>query len=144
MENNGELLFIEDALAMNSKMPMKQIYSCVMCTKDYFFVVPTKSIGMFVIFDTIKNHSHFDGLTIYEGLKKLQNEATDVKDLESKLKELLDNDEKYIYELAQATKLKISGFLGKKTLMYRKGKSWASFNPKSKAEGKKMAEFYPY
>jgi len=144
MENNGELLLIEDAMAMNSKMPMKQIYSCVLCTKDYFFVIPTKSIGMFVIFNTIKNHSHFEGLTIYEGLKKLQNEATDIADLESKIKDVLENDEKYIFEFAQATKLKISGFLGKKTLMFRKGKSWGSFSPKSKADGKKLAEFYDF
>jgi hypothetical protein len=144
MENNGEVLLIEDALAMNSKMPLKQIYSCVLCTKDYFFVIPTKSVGMFVIFETVKNHSHFEGLTIYEGLKKLQNDAKDVADLEAKTKDLLENDEKYIFELSQATKLKISGFLGKKTLMYRKGKSWGSFNPKSKAEGKKMAEFYSF
>ena len=107
MKNNDEVLLIEDALAMNSKMPLKQIYSCVLCTKNYFFVIPTKSVGMFVIFEAVKNHSYFEGLTIYEGLKKLQNDATDVADLEAKAKDLLENDEKYIFELSQATKLKI-------------------------------------
>lgn len=144
MENNGELLLVEEALAMNSKMPMKQIYSCVVCTKNYFFVIPTKSIGMFVIFNTIKNHAHFDGLSIYEGLKKMIKESENIEDLEVNLAGLMENDEKYIFKLEDATKLKISGFLGKKTLMYRKGKSWASFSPKSKAGGKELAEFYDF
>ena len=144
MENKGDFLLFENALALNSKMPMKQIYSCILCTKNYFFVVPTKSIGMFVIFNTIKNHSYFESLSIYDGLKKIQSEATGISDLENKMKEVLENDEKYIFELAQATKLKTSGFIGKKTLMFRKGKSYASFSPKSKAEGKKLVEFYDF
>ena len=144
MENNGEILLVEEALAMNSKMPMKQIYSCIVCTKDYFFIVPTKSVGMFVIFNTIKNHQHFEGLGIYEGLKKMIKEAENVGDLENQLKNLLENDEKYIHKLEEATKLKISGFLGKKTLTCRKGKSWASFSPKSKAGGKELTAFYTF
>ncbi len=144
MENNGEILLVEEALAMNSKMPMKQIYSCIVCTKNHFFVIPTKSIGMFVIFNTIKNHAYFDGLSIFEGLKKMINEAENVEDLEAKIAELLEQDEKYIFKLEDATKLKISGFLGKKTLMFRKGKSWASFSPKSKAGGKELAAFYNF
>ena len=144
MENNGELLLVEEALAMNSKMPMKQIYSCIVCTKNYFFVIPTKSIGMFVIFNTIKNHAFFDGLSIYEGLKKLIKESENIEELESKISELLENNEKYIFKLEDATKLKISGFLGKKTLMFRKGKSWSSFSPKSKVGGKELVEFYNF
>lgn len=139
---NSEVLIIEDAMAMNSKMPMKQIYSCVVCTKDYFFVVPTKTVGMFVIFDTIKNHSHFEGLTIQEGLKKMRNESESAEDYENKLKDLLDNNDNYIFKLDEAKSTKVKGFLGKKTFMYRKPKSWSSFSPKSKAEGKALAEFY--
>lgn len=144
MENNGEILLIEEAMAMNSKMPLKQIYSCILCTKDYFFIFPTKSVGMYVVFTSTKSHSHFEGLSIHEGLRKTIKEATDVASLENDLKELLENDEKYIHKLADATKLKISGFLGKKTLMFRKGKSWVSFSPKSKAGGKDLAAFYTF
>ena len=140
--DNSECLLVEDALAMNSRMPMKQIYSCVVCTKNFFFVVPTKTIGMFVIFDTIKNHAFFEGLSIPDGLKKMINEAASVSELEDKMKELLNNDDKYVYDLSEAKSTKIKGFLGKKTYMYRKPKSWASFSPKSKAEGKLLAEFY--
>lgn len=136
-------LLIEDALAMNSRMPMKQIYSCVVCTKDYFFVVPTKTIGMFVIFDTIKNHAFFEGASIPEGLKKLMAETESVTDLENKMKELLNNDDKYVYQLSEAKSVKIKGFLGKKTLTYRLPKQWASFSPKKGAVGKELAAFYP-
>lgn len=138
----SEVLIIEDALAMNSRMPMKQIHSCVLCTKDYYFVVPTKTIGMFVIFDTIKNHAHFEGLTIPEGIRKMINESENVGELETKMSELLQNDDKYIFKLADAKSKKIKSFLGKKTYMYRKPKSWASFGPKSKDEGKALVEFY--
>lgn len=141
--DNSEALIIEEAMAVNSKMPMKQIYSTVLCTKNYFFVVPTKTVGMFVIFDTIKNHKHFEGLTISEGIKKMMNESETVADLEEKMKDLLENNENYIYDLNEAKSTKIKGFLGKKTFMYRKPKSWSSFSPKSKAEGKALAEFYP-
>lgn len=140
--DSSECLLIEDALAMNSKMPMKQIFSCVVCTKKFYFVVPTKTIGMFVIFDTIKNHAFFEGLSIPEGLKKLINEAASVSELENKLKELLQNDDKYIFDLSEAKSTKIKSFLGKKTYMYRKSKSWASFSPKTKADGKALVEFY--
>lgn len=142
MVNSTDYLLIEDALSMNSKMPLKQIYSCVVCTKDYFFVVPTKSIGTFVIFDTIKNHDFFNGLSIPEGLKRMANDAGDVGELEDKLKDLLENNENYIYDLNEAKSRKIKGFLGKKTLTYRKGMGWASFSPKTKADGKALAAFY--
>lgn len=144
MNNSSEVLLIENAMAMHSKMPMKQIYSCIVCTKDYYFVVPTKSVGMFVLFNTIKNHAFFEGMTIQEGLKKLIQEAETAQEVESKMKELLEEDEKYIFQLSEATKLKISGFLGKKTLMFRLGKSWSSFSPKSKADGKALKEFYDF
>lgn len=144
MNNSSEVLLIEEAMAMHSKMPMKQIYCCVVCTKDYYFVVPTKSVGMFVLFNTIKNHAFFDGMTIPQGLRKLIDEAENVAEVENRMKELLENDEKYIFKLSDATKLKISGFLGKKTLQFRLGKSWSSFSPKSKANGKLLKEFYDF
>ncbi|UKN01221.1 hypothetical protein K6119_15940 [Paracrocinitomix mangrovi] len=141
--NNHECLLITDALAMNSKMPMKQIHSCIVCTPNYFFIVPTKTVGVFVIFDTIKNHSFFEGQTIPQGLKTLINNTEKLSDLENQMKEILNQDAKYIFDLSEATSKKIKGFLGKKTLQIREGKSWVSFSPKSKAEGKALAEFYP-
>ena len=143
MENSNEVLLIEEALAMHSAMPMKQIHSAVICTKDYYFVIPTKSIGMFVIFNTIKDHSFFDGLSIPEGLRKTINEAENVSDLENKIKDLLENNDKYIFKLSEAKSVKIKSFLGKKTLMYRKPKSWASFGPKKKPDNQALVAFYP-
>lgn len=140
--DRSEALIIEDALAMNSRMPMKQIHSCVLCTKNYYFVIPKKTIGVFVIFDTIKNHSHFEGLTIPEGIRKMMNESENIEELETKMSELLQNDDKYIFKLEDAKSTKIKSFLGKKTYMYRKPKSWSSFGPKSKDDGKALLDFY--
>jgi hypothetical protein len=140
--DNSSCLLIEDALAMNSKMPMKQIYSCIVCTKNYFFVVPTKTIGMFVIFNTIKENALFENLSIQEGLKNLIEDADNVEAIESKLITLLEDDENYIFNLSEAKSTKIKSFLGKKTYMYRKPKSWSSFSPKSSKVGKSLVAFY--
>lgn len=142
MNNPNDCFLVEDSIGMNSKMPMKQIYSSVVCTKNYFFVVPTKSIGTFILFNSIKEHSFFDGISIPEGLKKMINECEDVGQLEDKLKDLLENNDNYIFDLSEAKSKKIKSFLGKKTFMYRKGMGWASFSPKSKATGKLLVEFY--
>jgi hypothetical protein len=144
MKNAEDYLLIENALTMHSKSPLTQIYSCVICTKNHFFVVPTKSVGTFVIFNTIKDHAFFQGMTILEGLKKLITETEKVEELEVKLSQILESNDNYVYMLSEAKSLKIKSFLGKKTFMYRKGKSWASFNPKSKDEGKAMATFYSH
>lgn len=143
MENGTDCLLIEESMTMHSKMPMKQIYSCVVCTKDKFFIIPTKSVGMFVLFNTIKNHAFFEGMTIPQGLKKLIAESESSTELENKLSELLENNEKYIYTLSDAKSIKIKGFLGKKTLTFRESGSWASFSPKKKDAGKELVAFYP-
>jgi len=143
MENGTDCLLIEDAMSMHSKMPMKQIYSCVVCTKDKFYIVPTKSVGMFVIFNTIKNHAFFEGMTIPQGLNKMISETETAEELDTKLSELLENNENYIHTLADAKSVKIKGFLGKKTLTMRQGGTWASFSPKKKQAGKDLAAFYP-
>ncbi len=142
MIDSKECLLITEALGINANSPLKRIISSVVCTKDYYFVVPTQSIGTFVIFDTIKNHSFFDGLSIPEGLKQMIAEATNVHELEDKIKALLENNQNYIYKLSEAKGLKLKSFLGKKTMMYKRGFGWGSFSPKSKDEGKLLVEFY--
>jgi hypothetical protein len=142
MIDSKECLLITEALGINANSPLKRIISSVVCTKDYYFVVPTQSIGTFVIFDTIKNHSFFDGLSIPEGLKQMIDEATNVHELEDKIKVLLENNQNYIYKLSEAKGLKLKSFLGKKTMMYKRGFGWESFSPKSKDEGKLLVEFY--
>ena len=142
MIDSSECLLITEALGINANSPLNRIHSCIVCTKDYYFVVPTKSIGTFIIFDTIKNHSFFDGMSIQEGLKQMINDATDVHELEDKIKDLLENNENYIYKLSEAKGLKLKSFLGKKTMMYKRGFGWGNFSPKSKDEGKLLVEFY--
>ena len=142
MIDTKECILITEAIGINANSPLKKIFSSIVCTEDYYFVVPTKSIGTFVIFDTIKNHSFFDGLSIPEGLKKMINDTTDVHVLEDKIKDLLENQENYIYKLSEAKGLKLKSFLGKKTMMYKRGFGWGNFSPKSKDEGKLLVEFY--
>ena len=137
-------LLIDHGMALTSKSPMTHIESAVVCTKDKVYVFPKKSTGNFVILNTVKSHSFFEGKSVEEGLKKVISEASSDAELESTLSDLLENNEKYILDLNAATKKSIKGFLGKKTLMVRNGKSWTSFSPKGKEATKAMADFYSF
>lgn len=137
-------LLIKEVQAMTSKSPLTQMQAAAVCTSNKFFIIPKKSTGMYLIFDVIKKHAFFEGMSIDEGLEKIVNDNPNATDLEAKLSELLENNEKYIYDINAATKKSVKGFLGKKTLTVRHGKSWGSITPKSKQDGKEMASFYNF
>lgn len=140
---NSDVLLIEDALFMTWRAPFKQVWCSVVCTKLGFYIVPKKTVGMYVLFDVIRTHPLFEDGSIVDGLNKLISDSDSVQQLDESLKDLLGNDEIYIYSYSDAKSVRIKGLFGKKTLMWRQPKNWASFNPKSSAEGKKLKEFYP-
>lgn len=131
-------------MAMTSKSPMTQTESSVVCMPNKFFIIPKKSTGTFVLFNTIKTHDFFRNMCIEEGLNKLINDAQSEGELEDNLNDLLENDSQYIHDLNVATKKSIKGFLGKKTLMVKNGKSWTSFSPKGKAATRLLVNFYQF
>lgn len=137
-------LLIKDAMAMTSKSPLTQIESAVVCTKDKFYIVPKKSTGNFVIFNTVKRHSFFEGTTIEDGLKNLMDTVKSETELHETLSELLENNAQYIHDINAAPKKSIKGFLGKKTLTIRDGRTWTSFSPKGKEATKALVQFYDF
>lgn len=143
MENTKDYLLIEDALMMSSKQLGKQVYSASVMTPNYIFVVPKKAVGMFLVVNTIQTHDFFQGVAIEEGLKKLIASTSNVDELEAKMKELLENDERYVFPISEAKTIKVKGFFGKKTLMYRvNARTYTGVNPKTKKEGLAMSEWY--
>lgn len=118
---NQDYVFYVDSFVMMSKQPMSRSNAAVVGTKNYIFLIPTKTVGMFLILDTIKTHSFFQGVSIPQGVQKLIESATSVEELEESLKALLQNDEKYVYRLSEWPTFKFRGFFGKHTLRISKG-----------------------
>lgn len=143
MQNREDYLLIEDALVMSSKQLGKQVWSASVMTPNFIFVVPKKAVGMYGIVYTVQNHDFFQGVAIEEGLKRFISEISSVDELESKMKQLLENDERYVFPISNAKTIKVKGFFGKKTLMYRvSARTYVGINPKSKKEGLAMSEWY--
>ncbi len=143
MENLKDYLFLDDVMGMNSKQIGKQIHSCSVLTPNYIFVIPKKAVGMFVIVNTIKTHDFFQGGDIANGVKKMINASDNIVALEESFKSLLENDERYVYPIEEAKTIKVKGFLGRKTLMYRKSAmNHMSISPKGKAIGKDLVEWH--
>lgn len=139
-----DYVFYEKAFVMNSKQPMMRSYATVVGTKNYVFFVPTKTIGMFFILDTIKNHSFFQGVSIPDGVKKLIDSAASVEELEESLKALLQEDEKYVHFIPEWPSFKFKGFLGKHTLRLGKGGvgAWSSVTVEGKGLSKQFRAYY--
>lgn len=144
LEQNKDYVFYEDSGVMNSKQPMTILNATVVGTKNYVFFIPTKTTGLFLILDTIKNHSYFQGISIPEGVKKLIDHSNTIADLEESLKALLQEDEKYVHFIPEWPSFKFKGFLGNHTLRLGKGGTgaWSSVTVKGKGKSKEFRIFY--
>ena len=133
----------DSGMMMNSKQPMQNVDVCLVSTKDYIFYVPKKSVGMFVILNTIKTHQFFDGVTIEEGVKRLIEKSENTQDLEKSMTALLEDDEKYVHKIADKKSFKFRGFLGKHTLrMSTGGANWSSVMAQGKGNSKEFRAFH--
>jgi hypothetical protein len=133
----------DSGLMMNSKQPMKQVDVCLVSTKDYVFYVPKKTVGMFVVLNTIKTHQLFEGKSIEQGVKDLIASAESVDALEKSMIALLEDDDKYVHKIADKKSFKFKGFLGKHTVrMSTGGANWSSVMAKGKGLSKEFRTFH--
>lgn len=143
MTQNQDYAFYESGMMMSSKQPMKQVDVVTVGTKNYVFFVPTKTVGLFLVLNTIKTHQFFAGVSIEDGVKKLIAESAAPEDLEKSMIALLEDDEKYVFDLNEQKSFKFRGFLGKHTLrMSKGGANWASVMVKGKGKSKEFRAFY--
>ena len=143
MTENQNYVSYDSGILMSSKQPMKQADVAVVGTKDYLFFVPKKTVGMFLVLNTIKTHQFFAGVSVEEGVKKLIAQAADTDELEKSLVALLEDDEKYVHRLADKSSFKFRGFLGKHTLrMSTGGTNWTAIMANGKGNSKAMRIFY--
>lgn len=143
LTHNQDYVYYESGLMMNSKQPMKNVDVCLVSTKDYVFYIPKKTVGMFVVLNTIKTHKFFDGVSIEQGVKSLIDQADSVQALESSLTALLEDDEKYVHKIADKKSFKFRGFLGKHTVrMSTGGTNWSSVMANGKGNSKEFRTFH--
>ena len=143
LTQDQDYTYYESGLMLNSKQPMKNVDVCLVSTKDYVFYIPKKTVGMFVVLNTIKTHKYFDGVSIEEGVKNLIDKAESVSALETGLIALLEDDEKYVHKITDKKSFKFRGFLGKHTLrMSTGGANWSSVMAKGKGNSKEFRTFH--
>lgn len=142
-QDSKDLFFCDNAMLITSKTPLQRLDVCIVATRNYVFAVPMKSIGMYVIVNTIKTHQFFQGTTIPEGVKGLIANSNSIGELENSLKALLEDNPLYMYPVNGNSSFKFRGFLGKHTLRIGIDKlRWASFGPIKSAESKRFRAFY--
>ena len=133
----------DSGMMMNSKQPMQNVDVCLVSTKDYVFYVPKKTVGMFVVLNTVKTHQLFEGVSIEQGVKNLIAKADSVQDLEKSMIALLEDDDKLVHKIADKKSFKFRGFFGKHTLrMSTGGANWSSVMANGKGNSKEFRAFH--
>ena len=141
--NTSDYYYSDKAMMMTIKAPMKSVDACVLGTKNYIFTVPVKSMGVYGLVTTFKNHQYFQDMSVDEGLRKLISEAESVEALEDSLCALLEDDDKYVYKLDEMNSFKFRGIFGRHTLrMARSKMHWASISFKKSPPSKEFRQFY--
>lgn len=142
LQENRDYFFADSSLTMNAKQPLNRAYAAIVSTKDYVFIVPTKTIGMFMVLNTITTHRLFQNASIPQGLRNLIAESGSVNELEQTLIELLQNDEKLVHKVGDQKSFKFRGFFGKHTLRMAKGTGWTSIMAEGKGKSKEFRVFH--
>lgn len=143
LEAGQDYVFYQSGGMMSSKQPMKQVDACVISTKNYVFFVPKKSVGFFVVLNTIKTHQYFDGVSVEQGVERLISNANTVDELEKSFTALLEDDEKYVHRIADQKSFKFKGFLGKHTVrMSTGGTNWTAVSVNGKGKSKEFRAYH--
>ena len=143
LQAGHDYVFYPSGGMMSSKQPLKQVDACVVSTKNYVFFVPKKSVGFFVVLNTIKTHHYFDGVSVEDGVQKLIENANSVEELEKSFRALLEDDEKYVHPIAEKEMFKFKGFLGKHTLRMAIGRmNWSAVSVNGKGKSKEFRSYH--
>lgn len=139
---NQTYFHCDSSLVMTSRAMMQTINACIVSTKNYVFVIPQKTIGFFVVVNTIKTHHLFSGVSVEQGVKNLVAQCKTVEELENTFLNLLEGQDIYIYKISELTSFKFKGFLGKHTVRMGKGWGWTSVTVNPKAASKAFRTFH--
>lgn len=143
MIDSSDYFYCSTGIMFSSQSGFKRIDCCLLATPSKIFVIPTKSVGTYVLFNTIKTHQYFQGKDIDEGLREVINGCDSIEQLEKSISALLNHDEKYITPVQGNSSFRFSGFFGKQTLRIGITKmKWISFSCYKKADSVQFRKYY--
>lgn len=116
VNKNIDFVICENAGFMNAKAPTSITKGICVGTKTFLFYIPMQTIGFFPMLQTFKNHHLFEGVSVLEGTMKLITNSESVEQLEESLTELLENNERYVHNIASFNTFVISGLFIKNNL----------------------------
>lgn len=143
LNKNTDFAICENASFMNAKAPTSITKGICVGTKTHLFYIPTQTVGFFPMLQTFRNHRLFEGVSVLEGTMKLINSAESVQQLEESLTELLENNGKYVHNIASFNTFVISGLFVKNNMrLIRSRFDFYACVLKPKAVAKEFRDFY--
>ncbi len=137
------VLYIEETLVITSSAPGKMFRSGVVCFQDAFFIVLKVPATTFHVNQNPEAIYGFGDMSIDEGVQYLIDNSNSEEELKAKLLEHVKGNNTLMVNFSDWKKVKISGFLGTKTLKAKNSSlSYISFNA-TKNVAKQLVEFYP-
>jgi hypothetical protein len=143
LNKNTDFVICENASFMNAKAPASITRGICVGTKNYIFYIPTQTVGFFPMLQTFTNHRLFEGVAVFEGTMKLIGGAESVLQLEESLTGLLENNTKYVHDIASYNTFVISGLFVKNNMrLIRSRFDFYACVLKPNAAAKEFRDFY--
>lgn len=136
------VLLIEKTFVVYSKAPQELNECSVVCFQDsYIIVLKGPSYPFRVDNDPVPSYN-FPNNDVVNGLKSMIDSCSSEDELKGKLNDLIQNNGTCVINFSDFKKVKVSGFLGAKTLKASNSMmSYFSFNTR-KQEAKDLVSFY--
>lgn len=139
-----DILLLEKTIVITSSAPGKQFISSVVCFKDSFYIILHVDAYTFHVNQNPISSYNFGDDAVEVGVQKIIDSCGTEQELKDKLFALNQNNTTLTVNFSDYKKVKISSFLGVKTLKaMNNALTYVSCNA-SKAKGKELAKFYDH
>lgn len=114
-------------------------------TKNYVFVIPKLTTGIYYLVHTFKTHAYFSNNNVPDGCAKLLSEYKSIEELEQGFIHLLENDPTYVQSLAEKSTVKLSKLFRTFTFTVAESRfNHVSVVIKGKENGELIRSFYQH
>ena len=136
------VLLIEDTLSVYSKAPQEFSKCAIVCFQDSFIMVMKGTSYPFRVENDPIPGYNFPDNDVTKGLRQMIDSCTSEDELKGKLNDLVQNNTLCVVNFSDYKKVKVSGFLGSKTLKVSNNlMNYISFSTR-KQPAKDLASFY--
>lgn len=137
-----DVLLLEKTIVITSSAPGKQFISSVVCFKDSFYIILHVDAYTFHVNQNPISSYGFGDDSVEVGVQKIIDSCNTEDELKARLLELNQGNTTLTINFSDYKKVKVSSFLGVKTLKaMNSAMSYVSCNA-NKAKGKELAAFY--